>query len=212
METSSIEKVRKLYEETADSYDKMMDGEIDLPVYTDILSRLADRITETPGQFIDTSCGSGHMLHRYHTQFDPQRSLLGIDLSQRMVDISRSRLGANAKIIKGDMRDLGIIQSGSSAAVLSFFAIHHINPEQVLAAFKEWHRVLCKNGQLVVAAWEGTGQIDYGDETDVIALRYKKDEFTTWAIESGFITDKCTVEPVEEIPMEAVYLEVTKDY
>ena len=212
MDTSSIEKVRKLYEETADSYDKMMDGEIDLPVYSDILSRLAERITQVPGQVIDTSCGSGHMLHLYHSQFDPQRSLVGIDLSQRMVDISGTRLGTNAKIINGDMRDLSMIQSGSSAAVLSYFSIHHINPEQVLATFKEWHRVLCKNGQLLVAAWEGIGQIDYRDETDVIALRYTKDELTTWASEAGFIVDKCTVEPVEEIPMEALYLEATIDH
>lgn len=210
MDTSSIEKVKKLYEETADSYEEMMNGEIELPIYSDILSRLAERITNTPGPVIDTSCGSGHMLHLYNTQFDPKRSLTGIDLSQRMVEISSTRLGSSAKIIIGDMCDLSMIKTGSAAAVISFFAIHHINPKQVMAAFKEWHRVLSKKGQLMVATWEGTGQIDYQDETDVIALRYKKDELITWALESGFKLDKCTIEPVEEIPMEAMYLEATK--
>ncbi len=128
----------------------------------------------------------------------------------RQLKISRKKLGGNATIINGDMCDLSDIQTESAAAVLSFFAIHHINPTQILAAFKEWHRVLSKKGQLVIATWEGAGLIDYGDETDVIALRYRKDELTAWVIESGFSVDKCTVESVEEIPMNAVYLEATK--
>jgi ubiquinone/menaquinone biosynthesis C-methylase UbiE len=210
MKTSPPEKVRELYEESADSYAEMMDSEIDLPVYTDILGRLAGRIVDVHGPVIDTSCGSGHMLSRYHERYDLERPLIGIDLSPRMVAISSERLGSSAQVLHGDMRSLGEVESDSAACVLSFFAIHHIGPDEVLRALREWHRVLRSGGQLVVATWEGADTIDYGEMSDVVALRYTQEEIGQWAREAGFVVDRCVVEPVEEIPMEAVYLEGTK--
>ena len=47
--TSSESKVREFYENSADWYSKMMDAEIDLPVYSDTLGRLAERIANIPG-------------------------------------------------------------------------------------------------------------------------------------------------------------------
>ena len=61
MKISPEKEVRVLYEETADSYSKMMDSEIELSIYSDTLSGLASRIAEIPGTIIDTSCGSGHI-------------------------------------------------------------------------------------------------------------------------------------------------------
>ena len=211
MTTSSESKVREFYESSADWYSEMMDAEIDLPVYSDTLGRLAERIADMPGPVIDTSCGSGHMLSRYHERYDPSRSLVGIDFSPRMVAIASARLGSNAQTLTGDMRDLERVESSSSAAVLSFFAIHHIDPTAILAALHEWHRVVRPGGQLVVAAWEGTGPIDYGSVSDVVALRYTKDEVAAWAQEAGFVVNRCVVEPVEGMPMNAVYLEGTKE-
>ena len=188
-----------------------MDSEIDLPLYSDALNRLAERIADAPGPVVDTSCGSGHMLSRYHERYDPKRPLLAIDLSPRMVAIARARLGSSADVMTGDMRDLGAIESGSSAAVLSFFAIHHLGPKDILAALQEWHRVLRPGGQLVVATWEGTGPIDYGDQSDVVALRYRRDEIAAWTRAAGFVVDRCVVEPVGGMEMKAVYLDGTKE-
>lgn len=210
MDTSSPEEVRKLYEKTADSYKKMMDNEIDLPVYADTLSRLAVRITDIPGPVVDTSCGSGHMLDLYRRRYDPQRDLVGIDLSPRMVEITQKKLGPNSKIMIADMRNLSMLSSGSSAAVINYFALHHLDRENVRVAIKEWNRILRPEGQLVIATWEGSGPIDYGDESDVVALRYTKDEVTSWVRDSGFIIDLCIVEPVEGIPMEVIYMEATQ--
>ncbi len=210
MKASSIAEVRELYEDSAESYSKMMDSEIDLPIYADILGRLAERIADIPGPVIDTSCGPGHMLSRYHDCYDSGRSLLGIDLSPRMVAIASARLGSHAETVTGDMRDLGTIEANSASAVLNFFAIHHADARDVRTALDEWHRVLRPGGQLVVAAWEGTGPIDYGSHSDVVALRYTEDEVVTWAREAGFVVNRCVVEPVEEIPMKAIYLEGTK--
>ena len=211
MRPSPTDEVRRMYEETADAYTRMMDAEIDLPVYADLLGRLRDRIANTPGTLVDTACGSGHMLAMYHDHCDQSRPLVGVDLSPRMVSIAGGRLGPNAHIVLGDMRDLSAVASDSSSAVVNFFALHHLDSEDVVLAFREWHRVLGAGGQLVVATWEGSGAIDYGDESDIVALRYRSDEMAAWAREAGFTVTRCVVGSVEEISMDAVYLEGVKE-
>ena len=53
------------------------------------------------------------------------------------------------------MRLLDAVDSDSAAAVLSFFAIHHIGPEDIAGALSEWHRILAPGGQLVLANMGG---------------------------------------------------------
>ena len=111
----------------------------------------------------------------------------------------------------GDMRDLSMVESESTAAVLNFFAIHHLDQDDVSLAAREWHRVLCAGGQLVVAAWEGTDPIDYGEESNIVALRYTSTELASWFEEAKFLVQRCVVEPVAGFPMDAVYLECRKN-
>ena len=151
------------------------------------------------------------MLARFHERYDQRRPLLGIDLSPRMVALAGERLGPNGKVMVGDMCDLAAVDSNSAAAVLNFFAVHHLDHEGVQGALGEWHRVLCSGGQLVIAAWEGAGTIDYGDEADIVALRYRSDELASWAEAVGFTVLQCNVEPVEDFPMDAIYLECVKN-
>ena len=94
---------------------------------------------------------------------------------------------------------------------MSFFAIHHIGPEEIITALQEWHRVLRTGGQIVLAAWEGHGPIDYGGVSDVVALRYRRDEIAAWVRTVGFAVDRCLVEAVEGMSMKAIYLEGTKE-
>jgi ubiquinone/menaquinone biosynthesis C-methylase UbiE len=199
-----------MYEETADSYARMMDTEIGLPVYAGMLGRLRDRLANTPGPVVDTSCGSGHMLAMYHERYDQSRPLLGVDLSLAMVSIAAAKLGSDAQVVVGDMRDLSAVDSGSSSAVLNFFALHHLDDEGVQVAFREWYRILGPGGQVVVATWEGNGVIDYGDESDIVALRYSGNDIASWAQDAGFAITRCAVEPVENFPMDALYLEAGK--
>ena len=210
MKTSPDKEVRELYDETTNSYSKMMDTEIELPIYSDTFSRLVDRIADISGTIIDTSCGPGHMLELYHDKYDSSHSFIGVDVSPNMVKIADKRLGDKAKTIVGNMLDLSMISSSSSAAVISFFAIHHLNPEEIVFALREWHRVLVNQGQLILAVWEGEGAIDYGNESDIIALRFTQDQIESWVRETGFVIDRCIVDPVEEIPMDAIYLEASK--
>ncbi len=210
MKTSSIEDVSAFYDSAASGYAQLMDGEIDLPLYADVLGRLAERLADLEGPVVDTSCGPGHMLARYHERHEPTRALVGVDLSPRMVALAGERLGDAAEVRAGDMRALPQTESGSSAAVISFFAAHHLGPTELAAAFVEWARVLRGGGQLVVAAWEGSGAIDYGEVSDVVALRYTKEQVEGWASAAGLTIDRCAVEAVDGMEMDAVYLEASK--
>ncbi len=210
MQTSSNEQVSKMYDDVSSSYNAMMATEIKLPIYNKVMTRLHDSITGLPGSIVDTSCGSGHMLVMYHEQFDQDRALIGVDLSPEMVAITSQRIGDYAKVVVSDMRELHLLENNSAAAVISFFALHHLDAAGIKAALTEWHRVLASGGQLVVAAWEGEGAIDYGDAASIVALRYTAEELAQWTVESGFVVTECDVEEVDEMPMDAIYLALAK--
>ena len=210
MTVSAQADIRDFYDASADSYAAIMDSDIELPVYSELLGRLAERIAGQPGTLVDTSCGPGHLLARYHERFEPSRRLIGSDLSPSMVELASARLGPTATVTCGDMRDLAQIRSGTAAAAISFFALHHVDSDDAADAMEEWHRILDTEGQLVVATWEGTGPIDYGDSADIVALRYTEDQVVGFATRAGFVVERCVVEPVDEMPMDAVYLEATK--
>ncbi|MEZ4311272.1 MAG: class I SAM-dependent methyltransferase [Polyangiaceae bacterium] len=206
MQNPSSSSVVALYDGAAESYASMMDEEIKLPVYAETLARLSESISGVPGAVVDTSCGTGHMLWLYRARYDPERTVIGIDLSPRMVAVARSRLGQDAQIVVGDMRRLTELASSSVAGIISFFAIHHLDSNEVKDSLSEWHRVLRTDGRVVLAAWEGSGLIDYGGTSDVIAYKHAEKELTAWVGECGFRLEQCRVETVKEMGMDAVYL------
>ena len=99
----------------------------------------------------------------------------------------------------------------SVAAVINFFVFHHLDIDDIRASMFEWNRVLVPGGYLLVAAWEGSETIDYGKESDIVALRYTSNELIEIAKAAGFIVTRCKVESVEDFPMKAIYLECMKE-
>lgn len=187
-----------------------MDAEIALPIYAEILGRLRQRLENLEGCVFDSSCGTGHLLELYHQSFDAERALMGMDLSPKMVELARARVGHHAQIQEGDMRDMSPFAPGSMAAILSFFALHHLSPSDAQVAFQAWNQALQVGGQIVVAAWEGDGNIDYGDSSNVIALRYTKVDLEAWFGKTGFQVDRCWAEEIDGFDMKALYVEGTK--
>ena len=208
---SSRDEVRAFYEEAADGYNQMMDEEIKLPLYTEVLSGLAGRIRSVDGPVLDTSCGSGHMLEKLRDEYIHGRQLLGVDLSPKMVAIARARLGDAAAISEADMRNLSHLPDHLCAALISFFSLHHIDAGDLACCFAEWHRVLVPGGQLIVATWEGEGAIDYGNQADIFARRYTESELGEAVEGAGFQIDSRSVIPVEGFEMDALYIAATKN-
>lgn len=210
MTLSSRDAVRAFYDSSADSYNAMMNEEITLPVYDEVLSGLAERIVSMDGPVLDTSCGSGQMLERFRNEHAQQRRLLGLDLSSQMVEIAQERLGETAVIWQGDMRDLGKVSDDVCAAIISFFSLHHIDSAELVDCFAEWQRAMLPAGQLVAAVWEGEGTIDYGEHADIVARRYTQRELAEALNAAGFRVDQQAVRPVEGFEMDAVYIAATK--
>jgi SAM-dependent methyltransferase len=130
--------------------------------------------------------------------YDSKRELIGIDLSPKMIAVSRNRLENTAQLIIGEMSNLKSQDSENAAALVNFFAIHHLDNEVLVKALNEWNRVLQSQGQLVIAAWEGTGAIDYGDESDVIALKHCETDLKEMIQNAGFIIDRCKSEFIKD--------------
>lgn len=208
--TSNSDAVRDMYDAKAGSYSEMMDSEIEDPFYEDTLGRLKTRIDGLSGVLIDAPCGSGHMLSMYHEQYDADRPLLGIDLSPEMVEITKKRLGSAAEVIVGDIRQIDPVESGSAAAVISHFAFHHLDIDGISECLTEWHRVLQTDGQLVIGAWEGVGAVDYGGESDLIAIKHRADEIESLLQAVGFTVSKIWAETDDSMQMDAVYIDATK--
>jgi len=207
---SDSDAVRDMYDAEAESYSKMMDSEMEHPLYADTLGRLKTRVANLAGAIIDAPCGSGHMLSMYHEDYDKVRALYGIDLSPSMVAIAAERLGFAAEFVVGDIRNLEFVPSGSAAALISHFAIHHLDVDGVGDALAEWHRVLQAGGQLVIGAWEGEGAIDYGDDSDISAIMHRADALATMIRECGFSISRNVVEMDNEMMMNAIYIEGTR--
>lgn len=206
MKTSSNADVRGMYDQIAGSYAQMMDTEIELPIYATTLSGLAEVLVGIPGPVLDTSCGTGHLLERYRKEYDPDRALCGIDLSGQMVEQSKQRLGPDVPLSEADMRDLSQFENGSMAAVLSFFAIHHLSADEVEQAFREWQRVLGKDGRLLLASWEGSQPIDYGDAASILALRHREQDIVAWLAKAGFEVEESQQRFEREMKMNSLYL------
>lgn len=210
MKPSSIKKVRHMYEDFAENYSQSMDQEIQLPMYMEVLGNLHQAIEGVPGIILDTACGPGHMLALYREKFDSKRELAGIDLSPRMTELAARRLEGHVTFHEGDMRQLTPIGTESVAALINYFALHHLEASDILISLKEWHRVLCKGGHLLIATWEGEGTVDYGEDLDIVGLRYEAGQITELAQKAGFTVTGCRKEPFEEFPMDALILEGRK--
>lgn len=202
--------VRAFYGDVAGFYTEMMDGEIQTDLYTDVLGRLAERLKGMEGAVLDTSCGPGHMLRLYRDRFESERPLWGCDLTSDMVTRARQRLGDVAEIVQGDMRVLQGIEDSSGAALISFFALQHLEAADIPTTLLAWRRALRPQGQLLIGTWEGEGLVDYGDHGDLRAYRIPKATMQEWVEQAGFQVDRLWTEPIEGFEeVDGLYLEAT---
>lgn len=210
MAVTSLDEVRRIYDEAADSYDRMMDEEIRLPFYDHVLGELATKIRLVNGSVLDASCGSGHMLQRIIQQHAPGRRIVGVDLSPRMVDIASRRLGLSAEVMKGDMRDLAQVSDKSCAAVINFFAIHHLEVDDLERCLQACNRVLAPGGVGMIATWEGAGEFSFGGEFDAVTRRYTSAELVEAAAAADLGVMDVSIQVIGGMGIDAVLLWAAK--
>jgi SAM-dependent methyltransferase len=103
--------------------------------------------TYRPGdRVLDLGCGPGS-LWPYWSALPDVSTLVGVDLSPRMVDVARRRHPAGTFLV-GRAHDLPF-PDGSFDLVIASAVLHHVPPEHQQGAVDEIHRVLDEHGAVV---------------------------------------------------------------
>ncbi len=103
------------------------------------------------GAILDVCCGSGDFIRVFHDLYGDQILLAGVDFSEQMIGLARSRLrgliGENLLLCRADALTLPFAD-GSFDAVTIGFGIRNIVDR--LSALKECRRVLKVRGHLIM--------------------------------------------------------------
>src|SRR5256885_15940095 len=105
----------------------------------------------------------------------------GIDLSREMVK-SAQRLNPDISFQQGNMLALNL-PNASLAAIVSFYAIIHIERDKVMRALQEMYRVLQPDGLLLLSFHGGAGVLHrdkwYDKPNSIDGTLFGSDEMST---------------------------------
>lgn len=206
IELSSQKEVLNLYERVADSYESKMDSHISEPVYKQLIEKIVYHSKVNEGAILDIGCGPGHILELIQNRLSFKRKLIGVDISQAMIEKARDRLGDSVKLFRADLKCLEQIDSNSCATILNFSSMHHFQLEEVDSFLNEWKRVLKPNGQLIIEAWEGTGKVKYPANSALLARRYTEEELTRLLTKHDFQVEESFLQYNKRRKMHTLYL------
>lgn len=143
---------RAAFDAQAATYDVGVQGEHARGLYPHVLAEVRRAVTGIPSpRLLDLGCGTGALAERVLEEV-PGARLSCVDLSSRMVEAARGRLGGRAEVLLGDAERL-TFHEASFDAVWCNDSFHHY-PDPGRAAFQAW-RVLAPGGTLVVGdVWQ----------------------------------------------------------
>jgi SAM-dependent methyltransferase len=150
--------VERTYDAIAEPYAEHLAGELaDKPLDRTLLDAFASRVRGR-GPVVDLGTGPGHVARYLH---DRGVDVTGIDLSSAMLAEAR-RLHPGLAFRRGDMLALDVAD-GALAGAASFYAIVHLAPEALPAAFRELVRVLAPGGAALIAFHVGDEEVRPGE-------------------------------------------------
>ncbi len=163
------ERVRAGYSAVAATYADALVGELDQqPFERWLLERVAAEAVSTGLPVVEAGCGPGHVTAHLA---DLGARATGIDLSPGMVEEAASRF-PQATYSIGDLRTLMRPPAAAGwGAVLAWYSLIHLTPEELPAGIASLVRPLAPGGQLVLAFHAGSGarHVDdwFGHEVDL---------------------------------------------
>jgi ubiquinone/menaquinone biosynthesis C-methylase UbiE len=183
------------HEQTAASYDRVASiyaeqyrGElVHKPLDRALLTTLIE-LSGASGPMADIGCGPGHVARFLR---DHGAMTTGIDLSAGMVDAARAT-HPEVEFRQGNMLDLPL-DDDSLAAIVTFYAIIHLRPEEIGPAFREFRRVLKPGGLLLPAFHVGEERIhrtEWWDQPVDLDFQF----FAPAAIEAALVESGFSVE------------------
>lgn len=145
------ENSKAAFDQQAAVYDKDIRGQHARSLYPILLERLA-RISFQSA--LDLGCGTGEMMKRI-LDTDGSKRLYGIDLSERMLETARTKLGERAALVLGDSEFLPFPDHFFDVVYCNDSFHHYPAPEKVL---KEVRRVLKAGGAFLLGdCWQPPG-------------------------------------------------------
>jgi SAM-dependent methyltransferase len=175
------------------------------PFDREILSKFAESVRDK-GIVCELGCGPGQIA-RYLK--DRGVEVYGVDISSGQIECAR-RLNPDIRFEQGDMLALTATDS-SLAGVVSFYAIIHLDRQDVPRALKLIHRALRPGGRLLLSFHGGEGMLRkeewYDKPVSIDVTLFEPDEMATYFETAGFEVEQIVErEPYEfEYPTRRVY-------
>jgi len=210
------------YEEMAEHYFKYVDTKpfnayYERPATVSMLPDVKGK------KVLDAGCAAG-----WYTELLLNRgaSVIALDFSPNMIEMTKRRVGNKAKIIRADLNEpLDFIENESIDVVLSSLTLHYIKNWEVVMS--EFNRILKKGGQLVFSVHHPFMDFKLSSEGNYFLTELLDDEWTTnkgkvkvqfyrrplskiitSVIDSGFIIEKI----LEPMPIEQFKIQEPNTY
>ena len=114
-------------------------------LYRSILERVVS--LQGISSLLDVGCGTGEMLYLIRSRC-PAMNLYGIDISEKMLDTARSKLGEKACLCWGDAENLPFDDGVFDLLICNDSFHHYPAPAKALSEFR---RVLRPEGRLLIS-------------------------------------------------------------
>ncbi len=151
----------------------------------------------TEAALLDAGCGTGGLIRR----LGPRRvgwKWTGVDVSPLALELVRKRCGATADLQEGSVTALPF-DNGVFDAVVSADVLYHLDDDS--AALREFHRVLCPGGVLVVNVPAYRWLWSYHDEAVHGRRRYGRAELLEKMSWAGFVRGRATYWNLLPLPL-----------
>jgi SAM-dependent methyltransferase len=205
--TADNSDIALIYDRVAQRYAEAFYHELENKQFDrELLDRFAQRC-QGRGRVCDLGCGPGHVARYLHGR---GVETFGIDLSPETVRLARG-LNPDIQFETGDMRALDLA-AGSLAGIVAFYALIHIERDEVPGVLREMARVLQPGGLLLLAVHGGAGEHHatefLGEPVSMDATFFERAELAELLQSAGFtIEESLERGPYEfEFPSRRVYL------
>ena len=204
-ETNSI--TFKAYDLLAEKYHALFKDELSQKAYD---RKLIDNYAQyfSPFSIIyDVGCGPSGHIGKY--LFDKGLNVMGIDISEKCIDIARN-YNRDMTFKRMDMMNLQV-DDQSIDGIIAFYSIIHTPKENIDKIFQEFKRALKIGGKVMLAVKEGKGEglEDHILDSDmsIYFSYFTKKEVETYFISNGFkiIFLECRTPYSDEIAISRIY-------
>lgn len=140
--------IEEMFDAIAPDYDRMnhiMSFSIDRRWRRKAVQAIAD--SREPLQILDVAAGTGDFAIAIAKKVHPESEIIGIDLSEKMLEVGRTKVPGNVHLQQGDVEALPFPDDHFDRLSVAFGIRNFEHLEQGLA---EMHRVLRPGGKMVI--------------------------------------------------------------